>query len=108
MINEFKFIVFFFFKQKTAYEMVMSDWSSDVCFFRSLPLLLLALDHDLAQLVVEREQEEGERSEERRVGKECSSPCRSRWSPYHSKKKKLKKSVSPRRSPIENEEPWTS
>ena len=25
----------------------------------------------------------GRRSEERRVGKECSSPCRSRWSPYH-------------------------
>ena len=25
----------------------------------------------------------GWRSEERRVGKECSSPCRSRWSPYH-------------------------
>ena len=24
-----------------------------------------------------------DRSEERRVGKECSSPCRSRWSPYH-------------------------
>ena len=24
-----------------------------------------------------------ERSEERRVGKECSSLCRSRWSPYH-------------------------
>src|SRR6058998_3482971 len=23
--------IFFFFKQKTAYEMVMSDWSSDVC-----------------------------------------------------------------------------
>ena len=23
------------------------------------------------------------RSEERRVGKECSIPCRSRWSPYH-------------------------
>ena len=23
------------------------------------------------------------RSEERRVGKECSLPCRSRWSPYH-------------------------
>ena len=22
-------------------------------------------------------------SEERRVGKECSEPCRSRWSPYH-------------------------
>src|SRR3546814_15494650 len=27
------------------------------------------------------------RSEERRVGKECVSPCRSRGSPYHSKKK---------------------
>src|SRR3546814_18855528 len=25
------FIVFFFFKQKTAYEMRISDWSSDVC-----------------------------------------------------------------------------
>jgi len=24
-----------------------------------------------------------ERSEERRVGKECLSVCRSRWSPYH-------------------------
>src|SRR3546814_14848410 len=28
------------------------------------------------------------RSEERRVGKECVSTGRSRWSPYHSKKKK--------------------
>src|SRR3546814_13224379 len=28
------------------------------------------------------------RSEERRVGKECVSTCRSRWSPYHSQKKK--------------------
>src|SRR3546814_12144789 len=27
------------------------------------------------------------RSEERRVGKECVSTCRSRWSPFHSKKK---------------------
>src|SRR3546814_3925314 len=25
------FLVFFFFKQKTAYEMRISDWSSDVC-----------------------------------------------------------------------------
>src|SRR3546814_13905199 len=30
----------------------------------------------------------GLRSEERRVGKECVSTCRSRWSPYHKKKKK--------------------
>src|SRR3546814_12087507 len=29
------------------------------------------------------------RSEERRVGKECVSTCRSRWSPYHKKKKKI-------------------
>src|SRR3546814_15152664 len=28
------------------------------------------------------------RSEERRVGKDCVSTCRSRWSPYHYKKKK--------------------
>src|SRR3546814_13748663 len=27
------------------------------------------------------------RSEERRVGKECVSTCRPRWSPYHYKKK---------------------
>src|SRR3546814_12718603 len=26
---------------------------------------------------------DGTRSEERRVGKECVSTCRSRWSPYH-------------------------
>ena len=25
----------------------------------------------------------GRRSEERRVGKECATLCRSRWSPYH-------------------------
>src|SRR3546814_13255445 len=31
------------------------------------------------------------RSEESRVGKECVSTCRSRWSPYHSKTKKTSK-----------------
>src|SRR3546814_13908365 len=30
------------------------------------------------------------RSEEHRVGKECVSTCRSRWSPYHQKKKNKK------------------
>src|SRR3546814_3480340 len=35
-------LFFFFFKQKTAYEMRISDWSSDVC---SSDLL----DHDLAR-----------------------------------------------------------
>src|SRR3546814_10233004 len=32
---------------------------------------------------VERGMAKDERSEERRVGKECVSTCRSRWSPYH-------------------------
>src|SRR3546814_17268557 len=30
--------------------------------------------------------DQARRSEERRVGKECVSTCRSRWSPYHYKK----------------------
>src|SRR3546814_17858320 len=30
-----------------------------------------------------------DRSAERRVGKECVSTCRSRWSPYHSKKNQI-------------------
>src|SRR3546814_5302966 len=97
-------LIVFFFKQKTAYEMRISDWSSDVC---SSDLLLdRAADpahhllHD-AQMVEDRHQageeddhrqrRDGEagaadlrpRSEERRVGKECVSTCRSRWSPYH-------------------------
>src|SRR3546814_15094577 len=38
------------------------------------------------------------RSEERRVGKECVSTCRSRWSPYHYKKKNKHKNKHNRRS----------
>src|SRR3546814_21091928 len=34
---------------------------------------------------------DSKRSEERRVGKECVSTCRTRWSPDHSNKKKQKK-----------------
>src|SRR3546814_6900214 len=34
-------------------------------------------------LLVCREPDAPARSEERRVGKECVSTCRSRWSPYH-------------------------
>src|SRR3546814_17907871 len=37
-------LCFFFFKQKTAYEMRISDWSSDVC---SSDLPLGVRDHDL-------------------------------------------------------------
>src|SRR3546814_8070740 len=46
-------IIFFFFKQKTAYEMRISDWSSDVCssdLFAKLSLLKERADrafHDL-------------------------------------------------------------
>src|SRR3546814_14989911 len=48
-----------------------------------------ALRDELADAVSEQEQhynalgELKDRSEERRVGKECVSTCRSRWSPYH-------------------------
>src|SRR3546814_6889853 len=31
MLSEYLLVLFFFFKQKTAYEMRISDWSSDVC-----------------------------------------------------------------------------
>src|SRR3546814_6372571 len=92
------FIVFFFFKQKTAYEMRISDWSSDVCSSDLLHTLrggghafgLQQLGHAGAvidvHLAAERFDVEGlgiSRSEERRVGTECVSTCRSRWSPYH-------------------------
>src|SRR3546814_6783504 len=90
--------LFFFFKQKTAYEMRISDWSSDVC---SSDLLLAHLDDTGVCLAVAHHSVAGnarfellehvdraaclqqQRSEERRVGKECVSTCRSRWSPYH-------------------------
>src|SRR3546814_5887445 len=91
-------VVVFFFKQKTAYEMRISDWSSDVC-SSDLPSSLRAGLELLAQLpgrrwlVLGNMAELGSaaaqlhadagRSEERRVGKECGSTCRSRWSPYH-------------------------
>src|SRR3546814_6876328 len=97
---------FFFFKQKTAYEMRISDWSSDVCSsdlwaigavqgrtnisayiskFKNLQTQAAGLPpnadgdgdntNDPTNTAL--------RSEERRVGKECVSTCRSRWSPYH-------------------------
>src|SRR3546814_7992464 len=85
----------FFCKQKTAYEMRISDWSSDVC---SSDLRIDDLPGALeceAEVLVEAEgnQQYGfrihhagtllaegrARSEERRVGKECVSTCRSWW-----------------------------
>src|SRR3546814_4666123 len=35
---------FFFFKQKTAYDMRISDWSSDVCSSDLVPLLAIAVE----------------------------------------------------------------
>src|SRR3546814_7962612 len=110
-------MVFVFFKQKTAYEMRISDWSSDVC-SSDLRLLVASgrpayvLDGDNLRLGLNgdlgfSEEDRTEnvrrvahvarlmadagvvvlvpliRSEERRVGKECVSTCRSRGSPYH-------------------------
>src|SRR3546814_4339491 len=37
----------------------------------------------IAREAIEIDAESLDRSEERRVGKECVSTCRSRWSPYH-------------------------
>src|SRR3546814_14244949 len=109
---------FFFFKQKTAYEMRISDWSSDVCSSDLLAHLAgdvvlggvppqsqprpcggRARAHAAAAPAQRGHHRAGyagdhagavaarHRSEERRVGKECVSTCRSRWSPYHSKTK---------------------
>src|SRR3546814_17122382 len=38
---------------------------------------------DIPALAQHHALDQAERSEERRVGKECVSTCRSRWSPYH-------------------------
>src|SRR3546814_15945424 len=50
--------------------------------FRSLVDLQAAINRFVAE-----HNTDPKRSEERRVGKECVSTCRSRWSPYHKKKK---------------------
>src|SRR3546814_4146361 len=94
-------------KQKTAYEMRISDWSSDVCSSdlkiagdgeeigigainmvdaiqgREPGIGFLNQFVDILLRRMAREPGAHGRSEERRVGKECVSTCRSRWSPYH-------------------------
>src|SRR3546814_1228388 len=99
-------IAIFFCKQKTAYEMRISDWSSDVCSSdlagpepdyvdpidgRSLAPLLTG-DEALVKPrpIISEYTDMGViaparmvRSEERRVGKEGVSKCRYRWSPDH-------------------------
>src|SRR3546814_3890178 len=88
-----RFVIFFFFKQKTAYEMRISDWSSDVC---SSDLSACGRPVRPRSWTAHRAtrsrrhrgpggsappRDAPHRSEERRVGKECVSTCRSRWSP---------------------------
>src|SRR3546814_15881116 len=82
--------------------MRISDWSSDVCSSdlpaaqgRHCPLRERARlcqprplrRHPRKRGTSCRRTRKAVRSEERRVGKECVSTCRSRWSPYHYKKK---------------------
>src|SRR3546814_18414592 len=91
--------------------MRISDWSSDVC-SSDLPVAarLPVPPDDAEDRRRQRQQGVGDplgdhqgdggprlldprdrRSEERRVGKECVSTCRSRWSPYPEKKTVYKK-----------------
>src|SRR3546814_6306570 len=92
---------FFFFKQNTAYEMRISDWSSDVCSsdlqhvedierLQRIPHPRPArargelpgrhvLPTGVALADASDRLATHQRSEERRVGKECVSTCRSRW-----------------------------
>src|SRR3546814_2361534 len=112
-------IIFFFFKQKTAYEMRISDWSSDVCSSdlrirpeqgieqgtdrcppheappqrQRQPVALRRADGAEPAGGIQRREparQQSGRSEERRVGKECVSTCRSRCASHHSKKKSYK------------------
>src|SRR3546814_2423781 len=78
----FMLFCFFFFKQKTAYEMRISDWSSDVCSSDLKHLKTVSPGGPVSACQWCRKPC-CQRSEERRVGKECVSTCRSRWSPYH-------------------------
>src|SRR3546814_12394069 len=104
----------FLFKQKTAYEVRISDWSSDVCSSdlrrtrcrRAAPATVSGqaayagpIPEDPLQRFSRcpacpsrracgpRCDAERPRAEERRVGKEGVSTCRSRWSRDHEKKK---------------------
>src|SRR5437660_5080007 len=84
-------VICFFFSSRRRHTRWPRDWSSDVC---SSDLdaaaeggrgALPPRAHDLGN--EPRRYGIAHRSEERRVGKEC----RSRWSPYHEKKKKKDK-----------------
>src|SRR3546814_10621027 len=100
-------VFFLFFNHKTAYELRISDWSSDVCssdldlcsppalemcrlqilsgkltgqstLVRHFPFTLGRSSQSDFPLLDDGVWDD-HRSEESRVGKECVSPCRSRW-----------------------------
>src|SRR5690349_23686814 len=87
------FLVFFFFSSRRRHTRSLRDWSSDVCSsdlpdnldpdeqvkVKDIRTRCPHLDALAGHVTAFAEM----RSEERRVGKEC----RSRWSPYHEKKK---------------------
>src|SRR3546814_18968722 len=96
-------LVVFVFKQKTAYEMRISDWSSDVCSSDLRPCSAACAASSVASTIgvptscaarcgaIGAGKAVGliaSRSEERRVGKEGVSTCRSRGSAFPEKKKR--------------------
>src|SRR3546814_4438769 len=97
IVSSYFLLFFFFFKQKTAYEMRISDWSSDVCssdlfgaqhhrqetWARAGWPCGVSVGNSIGRPARGHCARARQRSEERRVGKECVSTCRSRWSPYH-------------------------
>ena len=62
-------------QEYAAYEVVVVYVGSDNDFYEDLARMKLYYPNLRTTKI--------ERSEERRVGKECCAPCRSRWSPYH-------------------------
>src|SRR3546814_19915688 len=52
----------------------------------ALAALAERADKDKVSALLAGEADANDRSEERRVGKECGSRCRSGWLPYHKKK----------------------
>src|SRR3546814_17238999 len=86
--------------------MRISDWSSDVCSSDLVSSIVSSAQSvSLGYLALHRASHWARsarasarlrrRSEERRVGKECVSTCRSRWSPYHYKKKYITQKIIP-------------
>src|SRR5713101_9549698 len=76
---------FFFFSSRIRHTRLTCDWSSDVCSSDLVTLIACrAANACFAESPACFRRNSVPRSEERRVGKEC----RSRWSPYHSKKKR--------------------